>query len=95
MKDYLEGLMCFCAKKLGKVVYVGAGAGTKVVELCDLKPQELVVIEGSDELFKVLHRKLKKHANVTLVNEWLFPGEATSGEVYFYNNPRFNSLKEL
>jgi len=95
MKDYLERLMHFCAKKLGKVVYVGAGAGTKVVGLCDLRPRELVAIEGSDELFKALHRKLKKHENVTLINKWLFPGEDSSGEVYFYNNPRFNSLEKL
>ncbi|GFD91232.1 hypothetical protein KUL152_34580 [Tenacibaculum sp. KUL152] len=95
MKDNLESLLHFCGKKLGKIAYIGAGAGTQLLELFDLSPKELIAIEGSDELFKALNRKLKKHANVTLVNQWLFPGESTSGEVYFYNNPRFNSLAPI
>ncbi len=95
MKAYIENLLQFTGKKLGTIVYIGAGSGAQVIQLCELKPQSFTAVEASKELFKSLERKAKKYDYVHLLNRWVLPGTATEADAYFYNNPRHNALIKL
>lgn len=95
MKAYIESLLQFTGKKLGTIVYIGAGSGAQVTQLCELKPQSFTAVEASKELFKSLQRKAKKYDYVRLLNGWVLPSTATEAAAYFYNNPRYNALIKL
>ena len=46
MKAYIENLLQFTGKKLGTIVYIGAGSGAQVIQLCELKPQSFTAVEA-------------------------------------------------
>lgn len=92
MKEYLHAELKQINKPLGQLVLIGAGAGMLLQALHSLGARKILAIEGTDSLYSVLQRKAKKFKNVETVNKWVMPVGKSCQQVYFYNNPRFNSL---
>jgi phage shock protein A len=92
MKEYLQAELKQINKPLGHLIMVGAGSGGLLNALHSLGARKIMAIEGTDSLYSALQRKAKKFNNVETVNKWVMPVGKPSQQVYFFNNPRFNSL---
>lgn len=92
MISWLTSALNLAVKPLGTVVYIGAGSGNKLTELCEMTPKSVVAAEASEALFASLQRKARKLKNVEAIKGWVLPSGVEKQSACLFNNPRYNSL---
>ncbi|MGQ8366274.1 hypothetical protein, partial [Glaciecola sp. 1036] len=92
MKECINYLLQYIQKPLNSLLYIGAGTGSSIPVLKKFKAENLTLVEGSTQLYAALEQKAKKHSGIISFKNWVFPGSNQKGDVFTYNNPRYNSL---
>ncbi|MDO6691937.1 FkbM family methyltransferase [Aliiglaciecola sp. 3_MG-2023] len=91
MLAFLPNLLAHSSKSMGTVVHIGAGVGQEVGLYQTFPFNRVVAVEADAVLFKKLNNKAKRADNLQVENHWIGPKSGNTS-VYYFDNPRFNSL---